>query len=173
MAMSTHSRSSRRNFIASSALVALTALTAVGVPQFAHAYDELSTSSLNIDAKGVALKGYDPVSYFTSGGPVQGKSDLSEKHEGAAYWFASAGNRDTFKANPARYTPAYGGFCAMGVALDQKLDVNPLLWRVVDGKLYLNVHKEAQARWLEDVKGNLAQADKNWPRIKDRAPNTL
>lgn len=61
----------------------------------------------------------------------------------------------------------------MGVALEKKLDVNPQLWRIVDGRLYLNIHKEAQTRWLEDVKGNLAQADKNWLRIKDKAPGSL
>ena len=113
------------------------------------------------------------MSYFSSGGPAQGQSAFSEKHEGATYWFAKAGNRDAFKANPAKYAPAFGGFCAMGVALEKKLDINPQLWRVVDGKLYLNVHKEAQTRWLEDVKGNLAQAEKIWPRIKDKKPNTL
>lgn len=168
--MSIQLRSSRRHFMASTALVAFSALA---LSQLAQAYDEKSTSALNLDAKGVALKGYDPVSYFSSGGPAQGQAAFSEKHEGATYWFANAGNRDAFKANPAKYAPAYGGFCAMGVALEKKLDINPQLWRVVDGKLYLNVHKEAQTRWLEDVKGNLAQAEKIWPRIKDKMPNTL
>lgn len=168
--MSTQFRSSRRSFVASAALIALASIAA---PQVAFAYDDQSVSSLNVDANGIALKGFDPVSYFSSGGPIQGKSELSTAHEGATYQFASVKNRDAFKANPAKYTPAYGGFCAMGVALEKKLDINPQLWRVVDGKLYLNVHKEAQARWLDDVKGNLAQADKNWPNLKDKAPKTL
>lgn len=171
--MSAHIRSSRRRFLASTTLVAVVALSSVALPQFAHAYDEQSLSALNLDVKGLALQGYDPVSYFSSGGPARGNSSFPEKHEGATYWFASAANRDAFKANPEKYAPAYGGFCAMGVALEKKLDVNPLLWRVVDGKLYLNVHKEAQARWLEDFKGNIAQADKVWLRIKDKAPKTL
>jgi YHS domain-containing protein len=114
----------------------VTALTAVAVPQLAHAYDEQPTSSLDVDANGVALKGYDPVSYFSSGGPVQGKLNFSEKYESATYWFTNAGNRDAFKTNPAKYAPAYGGFCAMGLALEKKLDVDPLLWRIVDSKLY-------------------------------------
>lgn len=171
--MSPYAHASRRHFIMSTALATLGALAMVALPPQAHAYDEQSVSALNLDAKGVALKGYDPVSYFSAGGPVQGKSDLAEKHEGATYWFASAGNRDAFKANPSRYAPAYGGFCAMGVALEKKLDVDPQLWRIVDGKLYLNVHKEAQARWLEDVPGNIQRADGIWPRIKDKAPKTL
>ncbi|MFZ3081582.1 YHS domain-containing (seleno)protein [Rhodoferax ferrireducens] len=168
--MPTQFRSSRRSFVASAALMALASLT---LPDLAHAYDEQSTSALNVDANGIALKGFDPVSYFSPSGPVPGKAELFAKYEGATYQFASSQNRDTFSANPAKYTPAYGGFCAMGVALEQKLDVDPQLWRVVDGKLYLNVHKGAQTRWLEDVKGNLAKAEKNWPRLKDKAPKTL
>lgn len=171
--MSLHIRASRRSFIASAAVAAVGALTAAVMPQHAHAYDEQSVSALNLDAKGVALKGYDPVSYFSAGGPVRGKPDLSEKHEGATYWFATAANRDAFKANPSKYAPAYGGFCAMGVAMEKKLDVDPQLWRVVDGRLYLNVHKEAQTRWLEDVSGNIQRADRIWPRIQDKAPKTL
>lgn len=171
--MPIHTYSPRRNFILSAALVALTGLTAVAMPQSAHAYDEKSVSSLNVDAQGVALKGYDTVSYFSSGGPVQGNANFSEKYNGATYWFANAGNRDAFKADPEKYMPAFGGFCAMGMALEQKLDIDPQLWRIVDGKLYLNVHKPAQTRWLENVKGNIEQANKNWPRIKDKAPNTL
>lgn len=162
-----------RHFIVLTALAALTAAMAVAVPRVAHAYDEQSANSVNVDAQDVALKGYDPVSYFSSGGPLLGKAAFSAKFEGATYWFASASNRDVFKTSPDKYAPAYGGFCAMGVALDKKLDVDPLLWRIVDGKLYLNVHKGAQTRWLEDVKGNIAQADKNWSRIKDKVPKTL
>lgn len=168
--MSTPFYSSRRSFVASAAL---TVLATLAVPQLAHAYDEQSTGALNVDAHGIALKGFDPVSYFSAGGPVQGKAEFFANYEGAAYQFVSAQNRDTFAANPSHYTPAYGGFCAMGVALEQKLDVDPQLWRIVDGKLYLNVHKGAQSRWLEDVKGNLAKADKNWPRLKDKAPKSL
>ncbi|TXT40636.1 MAG: hypothetical protein FD135_1062 [Comamonadaceae bacterium] len=168
--MSTPFYSSRRSFVASATLMAIASLA---IPQLAQAYDEQSTSALNVDAKGIALKGFDPVSYFSSGGPVPGKAELFAKYQDATYQFASSQNRDSFIADPAKYTPAYGGFCAMGVALEQKLDVDPQLWRIVDGKLYLNVHKGAQSRWLEDVKGNLAKADKNWPRLKDKAPKTL
>lgn len=148
-------------------------LGSMALPELALAYDENSTSAVNVDANGIALKGFDPVSYFAPSGPVAGNAAISAKHGGATYQFANQQNRDTFTANPAQYIPAYGGFCAMGVALEQKLDINPQLWRVVDGKLYLNVHKEAQTRWLEDVKGNLTRADKNWLRLKDKAPKTL
>ena len=159
----------RRDFIA----VAATATACAVLPRIANAYDEQSVSAINVDSKGVILKGYDAVSYFAAGGPVQGSSSYSVSHDGAVYWFASAANRDVFKANPGKYTPSFGGFCAMGVAMGKKLDVDPQLWRIVDGKLHLNVHKAAQTRWLEDVKGNLLQADKNWPGIKDKMPKAL
>jgi len=161
---------SRRRFIATTAWMSLASFA---VSEHALAYDENSTSAVNVDANGIALKGFDPVSYFSPAGPAAGKAEITAKHDGAIYQFSSLRNRDTFAANPSKFVPAYGGFCAMGVALEQKLDVNPKLWRVVDGKLYLNVHKEAQSRWLEDVKGNLAKADKNWPRLKDKAPKAL
>jgi len=168
--MPTQFRFTRRSLVAKAMMLSVGSLT---LPHLAHAYDEQSTSALNVDAKGIALKGFDPVSYFSTSGPVPGKADLVATYEGATYQFANSQNRNAFTANPDKYTPAYGGFCAMGVALEQKLDVDPQLWRIVDGKMYLNVHKGAQTRWLEDVKGNLAKADKNWPRLKDKAPKSL
>lgn len=86
---------------------------------------------------------------------------------------APAANRHAFSAAPARYLPAYGGFCAYDVAVGKKLDVDPEAWRVVDGRLYSNLNKKVQKTWLEDVPGNIAKADTNWPEIKDRAPRDL
>lgn len=163
----------RRNFLTQTSSLIIATLAATAAPRFAFAYDDKSSSQLNLDAQGVALKGYDPVSYFLAAGPLQGNPTLSERHEGATYRFANAANRDAFKAKPAKYAPAFGGFCAMGAVMDKKLDIDPQLWRVVDGKLYLNVHKPAQTRWLEDIQGNIEKGEKNWSRIKDKVPNTL
>ena len=163
----------RRNFLTQTSTLAVVTLAAIASPPFAFAYDDKSSSQLNLDAQGVALKGYDPVSYFLAAGPLQGNATLSERHEGATYLFANPANLDAFKANPAKYVPAFGGFCAMGAVMDKKLDIDPQLWRVVDGRLYLNVHKPAQTRWLEDTKGNIEKGEKNWSRIKDKVPNTL
>ena len=91
----------------------------------------------------------------------------------ATLLFASAANRDAFQADPATYAPQSGGFCAMGVALERKLDGDPNAWRVVDGKLYLNVNKDVQKKWLEDVPGNNKKADINWPQIKGKTPKSL
>jgi YHS domain-containing protein len=164
---------SRRNIIASTAVLMVAAMVSISMPLTANAYDEQSTSALNVDSNGIALQGYDPVSYFTPGGPKLGTSNFINVNEGTTYRFANADNRDAFKKNPENYKPAFGGFCAMGVVFGKKLDVNPQLWRVVDGKLYLNVHKEAQARWLEDVPGNINKANLNWLNIRDLTPAAL
>ncbi|MDP1691360.1 MAG: YHS domain-containing (seleno)protein [Burkholderiaceae bacterium] len=161
----------RRRFLATVALSLSAAALLATAP--ARAYDESSASAVNVDAGGLALKGHDPVAYFTNSAPVLGKTEFTAQHAGATYRFVSAVNRDAFVANPAKFAPAYGGFCAMGVALEKKLDVDPQAWRVVDGRLYLNVNKDVQKRWLDDVPGNLATAEKNWPRLKDRVPKTL
>ena len=71
------------------------------------------------------------------------------------------------------YAPQFGGFCAMGVVLEKKLDGDPQAWRVVDNKLYLNVNKDIQKKWLEDVPGNISKAGKTWPEIKNKAPKDL
>lgn len=157
-------------------LLAVTTAIALGaaiVPIAAHAYDENSTAAVNVDAKGVGLKGYDPVAYFTAGAPTAGKAEFNAAHAGVIYHFASAANRDAFKTNPAKYAPQYGGFCAMGVALEKKLDGDPNAWRIHDGKLYLNVNKDVQKKWMEDVPGNNKKADEIWPQIKGKTPKSL
>ncbi len=163
------------NFTRRSLLTALisTASALALLPLQAQAYDENSTSALNVDAKGIAIKGHDVVAYFTAGTPTPGKAEIAAQHEGAVYHFASAANRDAFKANPAKYAPQFGGFCAMGVALDKKLDGDPAVWKIVDDRLYLNVNKDVQKKWLDDVPGNLVKANNTWPRIKAKAPKAL
>lgn len=164
---------SRRAFIAAASLLSLGTLLSLATPNIARAYDETSKAAVNVDAKGVAMRGYDPVSYFSKSGPGKGTARFTATHEGATYWFASAPNRDAFKSAPAKYAPAFGGFCAMGVALEKKLDGDPLLWHVEDGKLYLNVQKAVQTRFLEDVKGNVSKANVNWPTLRNKVPKEL
>ncbi len=92
----------------------LTTSAAAMLASPALAHDENSASSVNVDASGLALKGHDPVAYFSAAAPTLGKEQFTAKHQGASYRFAPAANRDMFVANPAKYAPAYGGFCAMG-----------------------------------------------------------
>lgn len=128
---------------------------------------------MNADANDLAIHGFDPVAYFTAGQPTQGSAEYSATYKNAIYHFASAENRDAFRANPKKYAPQFGGFCALGVALNKKLDVDPGSWKVVDGKLYLNVNKDVQAKWLQDVPGHLKTAVATWPKIKDKNPSDL
>lgn len=140
----------------------------------AFAIDPNSTSAVNVDAKGLAMRGYDPVAYFTTKAPAAGTAEFSAKHDGMTFHFASAGNRDMFKANPAKYAPQFGGFCAMGVALGKKLDGDPEAWLVADdGKLYLNVNKDVQKKYMENVKGNNETAFANWPKLKNKTPKSI
>jgi YHS domain-containing protein len=130
-------------------------------------------SDVNADSQGVALHGYDPVAYHAAGKPTKGQVKHQASHRGTTYYFSSAANRDRFQGQPDRYIPQYGGYCAMGAALGKKLDVDPLAWRIVDGKLYLNVNADIQRKWLTDVHGHIAQADRNWSDIRDKDPRGL
>ncbi|MRI33125.1 hypothetical protein EOPP23_09030 [Endozoicomonas sp. OPT23] len=120
---------------------------------------------VNADSNDVALHGYDPVSYFTVGKPTEGTFEYTATYKNAIFKFASADNRDTFRADPARYAPQYGGYCAFGASVEKKFDGDPNAWKVVDGKLYLNLNKNVQTKWLTDVPGYVESADEAWPEI--------
>jgi YHS domain-containing protein len=164
----------KKSFISSSLAVALTlGAGALFTAGSSYAYDETSTAAINVNAQHVILNGYDAVAYFTKGLPTQGSKNFAVEHDGATYYFASAENMKAFQANPAKFAPQFGGYCAMGAALGKKLDVDSTQFKVVDGKLYLNVNADVFKKWSEDVPGNIVKADANWPAIKDKAANTL
>lgn len=151
-------------------------ISGLGLPHAsmsALAFDRASTRSINLDKSGVAIRGFDPVAYFTDGRPTKGNSQISAMHQGATFYFVSAKNRALFLAEPEKFTPAFGGFCAMGAALDKKFDGDPNLWKIVGGKLYLNKDASAERYWLKDVSGNITKANGSWSKIKDRAPKDL
>jgi YHS domain-containing protein len=131
------------------------------------------SAEINADATGFVIRGYDPVAYFTGGRPVPGRSDLSAEYKGGTYLFANAANRDAFKANPEKYVPQYGGYCAYGVAVGKKFDIDPSSWRIVDGKLYFNLNPVILEKWSSDTKGYLRKSEENWPKIRDKAPSEL
>lgn len=126
-----------------------------------------ASASQNLGAQGVAIHGYDPVAYFADGKAVKGSAKFNHKTGDATYHFASAKHRDMFSKEPAKYTPQFGGYCAMGASMGKKFDVDPQAWHIVDGKLYLNLNKDVQKKWLSDVPGHLKQADEKWAEIKD------
>jgi YHS domain-containing protein len=116
----------------------------------------------------VAVSGYDPVAYFTNGRPVRGTSAFRITHQGYEYRFASADHLAAFRANPSRYLPQYGGYCAWAVSQGYTASGNPNNWRIVDGKLYLNYNDEVQRRWEQDIPGFIRSANANWPGVLSR-----
>lgn len=124
----------------------------------------------NADVNDVAIKGYDTVAYFTMSKAVLGSSEFTANYKNATFYFASAENRDTFNSNKEKYAPQYGGYCAMGAALNLKFDTDPTAWKIVDEKLYLNLNKAVQGAWLRDVTGNIIKSDQNWPELKLLTP---
>lgn len=128
---------------------------------------------VNATVTGLALRGVDPVSYFTKGAPIDGDFSITEVHNGATYRFATEENRELFKQNPEKYLPQYGGFCAFGTAMGVKVDGDPDLWKIVDGKLYLNLSQSIQERWNKDVSGFISTANTNWTKIEDTDPGEL
>lgn len=112
-----------------------------------------------------AVRGYDPVAYFTEGKPVKGSKQYSTEWNGAKWYFTSAGNRDRFRADPKKYAPQYGGYCAYAVANGYTASTDPNAWSIVDGKLYLNYSLGVREQWKEDIPGHIARANKNWPGV--------
>lgn len=134
-----------------------------------------------VDKSGFAVSGHDVVAYWSlkqvpvgqsQPSAVAGKKEFTAEYNGAKWAFASAQNRDAFLKNPAKYAPAYDGHCAYGVAQGGKVPTNPNLWRIVDGKLYLNITSAVVGFWEKDVPGNIVKANTNWTGIEGKAsPN--
>jgi YHS domain-containing protein len=117
------------------------------------------------DRKGIALNGYDPISYFTDGKPMKGDPTIEATYNGALYHFISQENRERFEKSPAQYAPAYGGFCGYAASVGKVRPANPLIWSIVDGQLIVQHTKGADELWQKDVAGNKARADKYWPAL--------
>lgn len=114
----------------------------------------------------VAIKGYDPVAYFTEQRAVKGDEEISQSWLGADWKFASEKHKKLFAENPVKYAPQYGGFCSDGVAYNTTTtNIDPKAWRIIDGKLYLN-YDQGSAVEIEEVEGQIARAEKNWPEIR-------
>lgn len=137
---------------------ALTALALVAFTPLPAAADPVWTGVLGTAP---AVGGYDSVSYF-SGKPVKGSDQFTTQYKGATFKFATAQNLATFKANPARYAPQYGGHCAWAAANNYRFAGDPNVWKIVNGKLYLNYNKDVQVKWEKDIPGLIAKGDINW-----------
>ena len=120
---------------------------------------------INVNAEGIALTGYDPVAYFKENKPVKGDVQNKLDWKGAHWYFFSSVNRELFRSNPEKYAPQYGGNCAWAVSEGYLAHGNPLVWKIVDGKLYLNFNKPVQMIWEKDIPNHIKKADSNWPTL--------
>ena len=157
----------KRSFITLAAAIMFMAGLMVGQPASAAGPD------VNATVTGLALRGYDPVSYFTDNKPVMGDFTITAERNGATYRFSSQAHKAMFEKDPAKYLPQYGGFCAFGTAQGYKVDGDPNVWKIVDNKLYLNLAPPVAERWAKDIPGYVKSADKNWSSIKDKPPEEL
>lgn len=142
----------RRLFIA----VAFVLLAAAAAP---------AKELVNTDDQGLALEGYDPVAFHSQQAAVIGDGGITSAFRGATYRFASADHKALFDATPEKYVPAYGGFCAMGVAMGQLHPVEIRTWRIVEGRLILNKSREVREMFDANRDANLARADARWPEL--------
>lgn len=148
----------------------------VGVAAFAGSSSESASNesraylhSYNLPSSGVALEGYCPVAYFAVDKAVRGKPDFASNHNGVTYWFVSADAKKAFDANPKKYLPAYGGWCAFGMAVADKFPVDPTHFKIVDGRLMLflkNQNVDALKLWNQQNERELiAKADAHWETV--------
>lgn len=128
----------------------------------------LAQKSETFVQSGNAIRGYDPVAYFTESKPVKGNEKLVYKWNNANWYFSSQENLDLFKANPEKYAPQYGGYCAYGLSNGYKAPTDADAWTIDNDKLYLNYNKEVRDMWNKERKERIEKADKNWPQVKDK-----
>lgn len=128
----------------------------------------LCADPVNTNWRGVAVKGYDVVAYFRQSAAVKGDDNFSVAHQGITYYFVSQENKNLFVAEPAKYLPQYGGYCAWAVSQGSKADIDPEAWKIVDGRLFLNYSLKIQKKWEENMSDNIHLADKNWPELSGK-----
>ena len=154
----------RRNVLAGLAGGTLLAVTATRGLAFFHTPDEKGAVFSGRE-DGVAIKGTDPVAYFLQGAAVPGSAEHALEWNGATWHFTSEQNRALFEADPQRYAPKYGGYCAYAAANGQRAKIEPEAWSIVDGRLYLNYDLAIRDRWDAKQSEYIAAADREWPKI--------
>ena len=140
-----------------------TAMLLAGLVSAAFAADEVFTTQDG------AIRGYDPVAYHEDGKAVKGDKAITLTWNGAEWHFATTEHRDAFKAEPERYAPRYGGYCAYGTANGYKVSTDPHAFAIVDGTLYLNYNAAVQTTWNGDRTTYIGTADRNWQKLAHTA----
>ncbi len=130
-------------------------------------------ATYNVDSDNVAIHGYDTVAYFTEGKPMQGKEEFEQVWEDARWQFANSTNRELFKANPERYAPQFGGYCAGGLAVGEYAVGDPKLIMIVDGKLYLIKNKKYQTAGRKAPEAAIHFGEYNWGNYRDKLRDNM
>ena len=145
--------------------VLLTAIgLAVAIPASPPAVAKLAPE-ISVEANQLAARGYDVTAYFLHGKPARGSAAHQLQHKGATWRFASAENLKRFKADPAAFEPQFGGYCAWAVSQGYIAPGDPLQWKIVDGKLYLNFNARAKEIWEADQADAIKRGHANWPAV--------
>ncbi|NOQ87565.1 MAG: hypothetical protein GQ550_01450 [Gammaproteobacteria bacterium] len=131
----------------------------------------LASDEINTEGK-LALHGYDPVAYF-SGKPTHGEDKFFSVNNEVKYLFASIENKQMFDSDPERYVPMYGGYCAYGVRMGKKLDIDPLAYEIKDDHLYVLLNRATHKMWEQDMSENIRISDRLWPQIKTKSIKSL
>jgi len=117
-------------------------------------------------ADNLAIRGYDTVAYFKIGKALKGDPSFTFQWHGMTWYFSIKENRDLFAMSPEKYAPQYDGYCAWAMTEARKAETDPEVWKIVDGKLYLNCSREAYEKWIKDIPGHIREADRNWLKLK-------
>jgi len=131
-------------------------------------FSQTMKSPQNLDKKGVAIQGYDPVAFFIQNKPVKGTAEFQSGYKGATYYFASSEDKAAFDAAPAKYEPQFGGYCAYGVSQGHLAPVKIEAFQIVNGRLLMQYDLDVKGTFNKDQAGNLQKADKNWPGLEEK-----
>jgi YHS domain-containing protein len=135
---------------------------------FVFTFGTCAADTLQFSTENGAIDGYDPVSYFTDDRAERGTADLTAIWNGAVWHFTSNAHRELFTANPEKYAPQYGGYCALGMAHGGDVPTNPEAWTIHDGKLYLNMIKEVATTWRYNPDKLVKRADLKWKALNNK-----
>ena len=137
----------------------------IGFVAFLFSLTTFAQHTAYTNTNGTAIKGYDPVAYFTEQKAVEGNKNLVYEWSSSQWLFSSQANLDAFKANPEKYAPQFGGFCAYGVSDNHKSPTDPNAWTIVDNKLYLNYNAKVKELWSKDIPKHIQKANEFWPAL--------
>jgi len=121
--------------------------------------------------EGLAIQGYDPVAYFTQNKAIEGKKTISQQYNGATYYFSSEANKTTFTKDPAKYEPAYGGYCAYAMAFGDKVKIDPETFKVKEGRLFLFYNfrfNNTLTDWNKDEANLYKKAEEEWKKLNSK-----